>query len=288
MAATFSGSDAAPIGAHDGQYANGWNVCRPSNNVTGRPATCGRTLAPSARASAQSSSIRCQASGSWSFWVSANVTGRPIAADSLRIQAISRSGAARSSPSAPAGASSNTPVPSSPRTRPIPNSSSSAANVPGTGSPSIAMCAIVRLVEKPNAPGLHSFPHDARHRVDVFGSGGLVLGATLPHDVHAYCAVRHLGRDVEELGRRATASRYSGNVSHSHSMPADSAAPGMSSTPSMSPISQSRRSGCTGANPTPQLPMTIVVTPCQHVGREQRVPGDLPVEVRVHVDEARA
>ncbi len=34
----------------------------------------------------------------------------------------------------------------------MPNSSSSAANVPGTGSPVIARCAIVREVEKPSAP----------------------------------------------------------------------------------------------------------------------------------------
>ena len=40
--------DPAQIGAHDGQYANGWNVCRPSNKLTGRPATCGVTGAPSA------------------------------------------------------------------------------------------------------------------------------------------------------------------------------------------------------------------------------------------------
>ena len=47
------------------------------------------------------------------------------------------------------------PCRSSPRTRPMPNSSSSAANVPGTGSPSMAMWAIVRDVEKPSAPALH-------------------------------------------------------------------------------------------------------------------------------------
>ncbi len=40
----------------------------------------------------------------------------------------------------------------------------------------------------------------------------------------------------------------------------------MSSTPSISPISQSRRSGFTGAKPTPQLPMMVVVTPCQNDG----------------------
>jgi hypothetical protein len=34
----------------------------------------------------------------------------------------------------------------------MPNSSSSAAKVPGTGSPSMARWANVRLVEKPSAP----------------------------------------------------------------------------------------------------------------------------------------
>ena len=52
-------------------------------------------------------------------------------------------------------------------------------------------------------------------------------------------------------------------------------------------MSHSCRSGRTGAKPTPQLPITTVVTPCQHDGVEQRVPGDLAVVVRVDVDEAR-
>ena len=49
-------------------------------------------------------------------------------------------------------------------------------------------------------------------------------------------------------------------------MPSASAVPGMSSTPSMSWMSHSSAPGRTGANPTPQLPMTTVVTPCQHDG----------------------
>jgi hypothetical protein len=39
------------------------------------------------------------------------------------------------------------------------------------------------------------------------------------------------------------------------------AVPGMSSTPSINAISQSSAPGRTGANPTPQLPVTTVVTP---------------------------
>ena len=40
----------------------------------------------------------------------------------------------------------------------------------------------------------------------------------------------------------------------------------MSSTPSMSWISQSRSLARTGAKPTPQFPITTVVTPCQPEG----------------------
>ena len=80
------------------------------------------------------------------------MTGRWMAADSRRIQSTSFLGPTMSSPAEPMGASSNTPVPSSPRALPMPNSSSSAAKVPGTGSPSMARWAMVRDVENPSAP----------------------------------------------------------------------------------------------------------------------------------------
>ena len=73
----------------------------------------------------------------------------------------------------------------------------------------------------------------------------------------AGCARR--GRRV--CGFASSASRYSGKVSQSQVRPSASAVPGMSSTPSSSPISQSWRSGRAGAKPTPQLPIAIVVTP---------------------------
>ena len=65
---------------------------------------------------------------------------------------------------------------------------------------------------------------------------------------------------------RSTAARYSGNVSQSNGTPSCSAEPGMSSTPSISSISVAWSVGRTGANPTPQLPMTTVVTPCHDDG----------------------
>ena len=64
----------------------------------------------------------------------------------------------------------------------------------------------------------------------------------------------------------SSSSRYSGNDSQFHVMPSSSAAPGMSSTPSISWIRKSRSSGRAGAKPTPQLPITTVVTPCQPDG----------------------
>ena len=65
---------------------------------------------------------------------------------------------------------------------------------------------------------------------------------------------------------RSTSSRYSPKVSQFQVMPSASAVPGMSSTPSMSWISQARSLARAGAKPTPQLPMTTVVTPCQPEG----------------------
>ena len=67
-------------------------------------------------------------------------------------------------------------------------------------------------------------------------------------------------------GRRSSASRYSPNVCHDQSRPSWRAEPGMSSTPSISSIRRSWSAGWTGAKPTPQLPMTTVVTPCQADG----------------------
>lgn len=60
---------------------------------------------------------------------------------------------------------------------------------------------------------------------------------------------------------RSSASRYSGKLSHCQSMPSASTVPGMSSTPSITLMSHSRLSRCTGAKPTPQLPITTLVTP---------------------------
>ena len=66
-----------------------------------------------------------------------------------------------------------------------------------------------------------------------------------------------------DLGTRSSESRYSANDSHCQSMPSWRAVPGMSSTPSISSMRKLSAPGRTGAKPTPQLPITTVVTPCQ-------------------------
>ncbi len=148
----------------------------------------------------------------------------------------------------------------------MPNSSSSAANVPGTGSPSTARCMIVRDVEKPSAPA--AMPSFTIAAICAMSSG--VAGSLrAPRSPITYARTAPCGTCVPTStarGMRSSASRYSGKLSQPHWMPSDSAAPGMSSTPSINPMSHSWRSAATGANPTPQLPMTTVVTPCQHDG----------------------
>jgi IMP dehydrogenase/GMP reductase len=57
------------------------------------------------------------------------------------------------------------------------------------------------------------------------------------------------------------ASRYSGNVSHVQGSPSVITTPGMSSTPAITSTSTSWSSARHGAKPTPQLPITTVVTP---------------------------
>ena len=85
--------------------------------------------------------------------------------------------------------------------------------------------------------------------------------------------------------RLAAASRYCGKVSQSQVMPAFSTSNGIASTFTRSRIAISRAAGRQGAMPTPQLPITTVVTPCQLDGVSRPVPADLRVVVGVRIDE---
>ena len=66
------------------------------------------------------------------------------------------------------------------------------------------------------------------------------------------------------LGSPSTAVRNSGNVVHVQSMPASIASLAMSSARSRFRTTRCRSGLAHGARVKPQLPMTTLVTPCQH------------------------
>ncbi len=101
------------------------------------------------------------------------------------------------SPAMPSGATSNTARPPAAMARPSPNSSCSAAYVPGTASPSMARWPSVRDVEKPERAGLDGLLDDARHGRDVVPGGLLVAGAAVAHRVPANSAVGDLRAEVD-------------------------------------------------------------------------------------------
>ena len=253
-----------------------------------RPGATGRHPRRTARSDSSISSRH--SSGSASTWTRAKVTGRRMAADRRRIQSTScfgRPGCPRR-PSRP-GPARRCRCPARRGRLPMPNSSSSAAKVPGTGSPSMARWAMVRDVENPSAPAAIASFTMCLHGGDVLRRRRLVAGPALAHHVGPHRAVGDLGaRRRPSTAGVSRASRYSGKVSHSQVIPSESAVPGMSSTPSMRPISHSWRSGRAGANPTPQLPGHQRGDPVPAARGEHVVPGGLAVVVGVDVDPARA
>jgi hypothetical protein len=69
---------------------------------------------------------------------------------------------------------------------------------------------------------------------------------------------------------------YSGKVSHVQGRPSVMTTPGMSSTPAITSTSTSWSSWRQGAKPTPQLPITTVVTPCADEGVRRSDQMDCP------------
>ena len=118
---------------------------------------------------------------------------------------------------------------------------------------------------------------------------GLLLEGPLAHGPGAQGRVADVGGEVDALGAaRSTASRYSGNVSKVQSIPSASAAGSMSSARSRLRTTRCRSASRTGASVNPQLPMTAVVTPCQHELAPLGIPEHLGVHVGVTVDEPRS
>ena len=84
----------------------------------------------------------------------------------------------------------------------------------------------------------------------------------------------------------SSASRYSGNDSQRKSMPSWSAVPGMSSTPSISSIRNDSLAGAHRREADAAVAHHERGDAVPGRGREQRIPGDLPVVVGVHVHPA--
>ena len=262
-----SGNDA--IVRYVGRSAKGFaRVWWPTSMPKGRFAICGTRGAPDATAASVSSRSRRHGVAVGSFSKRRKLTGRCVSAASRRIHPSSPSAAFGASPAVrppvPACATSKMPRPAAASARPIANSSSSPANVPGHRFPVDRAVPVRARGREPERARLDSLAHEARHRGDVLGGRGFVARPAITHDVGAQRAVRDVRADVDQARsarERVEVLRKALPVPRQIPPPSDS--PGMSSTPCMRPISQSWRSGRAGAKPTPQLPTTSVVTPCQ-------------------------
>ena len=165
--------------------------------------------------------------------------------------------------------------------------SSCAANVPGTSRPSTALCSSSRFTRHADRAGGDAFGDELGHADDVVVGGGLVGRAALAHHEGAHRAVRHLGGDVE---------RARDAVERVEVLAAPTA------SPTGSPRARTGAGDALDALHQADEPVVAVgrggreadaAVAHDHGGdavpdrrREQRVPGDLAVVVRVDVDEA--
>ena len=109
------------------------------------------------------------------------------------------------------------------------------------------------------------FPHDAGHGLDVGRRRRFVLGAALTHHVATHGTVRHLRADVEELRQPVEGVEI---LRERLPLPPDAGRKGGAGDvlDAFHQADEPVVTVPTGANPTPQLPITMVVTPCQQVG----------------------
>ena len=227
-----------------------------------RAATWARSRRPSALARSRKASALRKRSGYDGLCPSENDIGRPAAEaiEAIRSKSVSMVSSSQSV------TSWSTPCPVWPTAREIATSSSRPAAYDGVSSPARVLWLSVREVVKPSAPA------------SIASAASLAISATSSSVASACAAARSpiartrraacgtWAAKSRSWGRRSSASRYSGKDCQSHASPSVSATPGMSSTPSISAISRPWSAGTAGAKPTPQLPITTVVTPCQEEG----------------------
>ena len=254
---------------------------------TGRPPTCGMSLAPSALALRDGVELVAPEVGGAMLCTRRNETGEPVGLGDLGASSRSRRGSwrrrRRSRPWARARTGRRRPRPS-----------------PGRGRTARRRRRRCRAPARRRGPcgrasGRSRSPRRrprwpratmAAHLGDVVGGGVLVAGAALAHDVDAQrrvgdvaamsMAYSRRAERVEVLGEGlplpldALVQRGAGDVLDAlHQLDQPLVLPGR-----------------TGAKPTPQLPVTTVVTPWQAEGSSSVVPGGLAVVVGVDVDEA--
>ena len=162
-----------------------------------------------------------------------------------------------------------TPLPARPMPRAIAASSSSAAVMVGVSAPSEVRWNSEREVEKPSAPA--SSPSSTSFAIAAM-SAAVAGSRSTPRRPMTKTRSGACGTCVaKSMSQRfcASASRYSGKLSQFHGTPSRITISGMSSTPSMTLISVSRSSDRQGAKPTPQLPITTVVTPWPEEGEKR-------------------
>ena len=156
------------------------------------------------------------------------------------------------------------PWPAAPSASAMATISSADAWVPGTTWPLLSTVAVEAGGREAERTVGERLPGEFGHRGHVLGGG--VVVAALAHHVVAQRHVRHLGADVDAVGR------VDGDRGTRRSSPSPTGCPRAArcrGCPRRSPSATRVRPRCRaapGAKPTPQLPMTTVVTPCQHDG----------------------
>ena len=259
MIATRSASGRPAISRYTGLVSSGCSVhSSPNTRPTGRGATWPVIGTPAALASPSSSSSRRQAVPRTCS--NENESGRPDRS------AIRRNIENSPSTSLKSETTCSTPRPLFPISSAIPISSSASAVSVGVNSPRLVRWFIVRDVVKPSAPASIA-PRASRAIASM--SSVVAASRRAPRSPMTCSRSAPCGTCTATStsnGRPSSASTNSGNDCHDHVSPSCSTVPGMSSTPSMSSMSRSWSAGRTGANPTPQLPTTTVVTPCHDDG----------------------
>ena len=136
------------------------------------------------------------------------------------------------------------------------------AYVPGTGRPSGTLCRYVRLVLNPSAPARIASSSRSHIVAEVVAGGRCPCHAALAHHVLPERAVTDHAADVHALGHAADGLR--GTRRTSPSPTAGRRGSHRAGCPRRSPSARRdsvRSSGLHGANVTPQLPITTLVTP---------------------------